>query len=209
VPVPKELPLRGARTGERADAARNRARVLEAARHLFAEHGVANVTMEQVAKAAGVGKGTVFHRFGDRSGLVMALLDEHERELQDDLLRGKPPLGPDAPPGERLHAFLDALVTLTERYSDLLYDSETARAGARFASGAYPAWHQHATLLIREASPGADAPVLAHLLLAPLGAELFVHLRRGERISLKRLRAALHELAGRVTDQTSTPGSPA
>jgi hypothetical protein len=140
---------------------------------------------------------------------VMALLDEHERELQDELLRGDPPLGPDAPSAKRLHAFLDALVDLTERYSDLLYDSETARAGARFVAGAYPAWHQHATLLIREASPEADAPVLAHLLLAPLGAELFVHLRRGERISLKRLRAALHELAGRVTDQTRTPGSPA
>jgi AcrR family transcriptional regulator len=183
--------------------------VLEAARDLFAARGVANVTMEQVARAAGVGKGTVFHRFGDRAGLVMALLDEHERKLQDELLRGAPPLGPGAAAEERLIAFLDALVDLTERYSDLLYDSETARAGARFATGAYPAWHQHATLLIAEARPDADAPVLADLLLAPLGAELFVHLRREERISVRRLRAGLHELAARVTSQTRTPGSPA
>jgi AcrR family transcriptional regulator len=207
--VPSELPLRGAPQRERADAARNRQRVLEAARDLFAKHGVANVTMEQVARAAGVGKGTVFHRFGDRAGLVMALLDEHERKLQDEFLRGAPPLGPGAPAEERLNAFVDALVDLTERYSELLYDSETARAGARFATGAYPAWHQHVTLLIAEARPDSDAPVLAHLLLAPLGAELFVHLRREERISVKRLRAGLHELAARVTSQTSTPGNPA
>ena len=207
--MPSELPLRGAPQRERADAARNRQRVLEAARDLFAKQGVANVTMEQVARAAGVGKGTVFHRFGDRAGLVMALLDEHERKLQDELLRGAPPLGPGAPPEERLIAFLDALADLTERYSELLYDSETARAGARFETGAYPAWHQHVTLLIAEARPDSDAPVLAHLLLAPLGAELFVHLRREERISVKRLRAGLHELAARVTAQTSTPGSPA
>jgi AcrR family transcriptional regulator len=203
--VPRELPLSG-HPRQRADAARNRQRVLDAARRLFAEHGVANVTMEQIASAAGVGKGTVFHRFGDRAGLVMALLDEHERKLQDELLRGKPPLGPGAPAGDRLIAFLDALVDLTGRYAELLYDSETARAGARFATGAYPAWHQHVTLLIRETRPDADAPVLAHLLLAPLGAELFVHLRREERISPRRLKAVLHELAAA---HTSTPGKPA
>src|SRR5919204_1063813 len=95
---------------QRADAARNRARILEAARGLFDQHGVAGVTMEQVARAADVGKGTVFHRFGDRAGLVMALLDEHERKLQDELLRGAPPLGPGAPAGQRLIALLDALV---------------------------------------------------------------------------------------------------
>ena len=66
---------------ERADAARNRARIVDAAQRLFAEQGVAGVTMEQVARAAGVGKGTVFHRFGDRAGLAMALLDHGEREL--------------------------------------------------------------------------------------------------------------------------------
>ncbi|MFV2121511.1 TetR family transcriptional regulator, partial [Streptomyces sp. Act-28] len=52
----------------RADAARNRARLLEAAARLAAEQGAANLTMEAVACAAQVGKGTVFRRFGDRSG---------------------------------------------------------------------------------------------------------------------------------------------
>jgi AcrR family transcriptional regulator len=194
---PKELPVHGAPT-PRADAARNREKVLAAARRLFAERGVENVTIEQIARAARVGKGTVFHRFGDRAGLVMALVDEHERALQDELLRGPPPLGPGAPPAERLAALLEALLDLLERYGDLLRDSEAARPGARYSAGAYAAWHQHATLLIAEARPDADAPVLAHLLLAPLAAEHFKHVSEEEGIGAERLRAALRELAARV-----------
>jgi AcrR family transcriptional regulator len=192
-----ELPLAGV-PKPRADAARNREKVLEAARRLFAERGVENVTIEQIARAAGVGKGTVFHRFGDRAGLVMALVDGHERTLQNELLRGPPPLGPGAPPAERLAALLDALVELLERYGDLLRDSEAARAGARYSAGAYAAWHRHATLLIAEARPDADAPVLAHLVLAPLAAEHFKHVREGEGVDADRLRRALRELAERV-----------
>jgi AcrR family transcriptional regulator len=59
---------------ERADAARNRARLREAARRLVGEHGAERVTMEAVAREAGVGKGTLFRRFGDRDGLLVALL---------------------------------------------------------------------------------------------------------------------------------------
>jgi AcrR family transcriptional regulator len=197
-----ELPMRGVPT-PRADAARNREKVLDAARRLFAERGVENVTVAQIARAAGVGKGTVFHRFGDRAGLVMALVDEHERALQDELLRGPPPLGPGAPPGERLAALVDALLDLLERYGDLLRDSEAARPGARYSAGAYAAWHRHATLLIAEARPDADAPVLAHLVLAPLAAEHFKHVREGEGIGLERVRSAIRELAERIMESSA------
>jgi AcrR family transcriptional regulator len=187
----ESLPIAGARR-ERADAARNRARVLEAARELFAERGAANVTMEEVAKRAGVAKGTLFHLFGDRSGLAQALVDEHERALQDAILHGPPPLGPGAPPRERLVAFLDALIDLLERHGDWLYASETGRPQARYTSGAYEAWRAHVALLL-----GAEDDAIAHLLLAPLGAELWVHLRSGRGLSVERLRAALHELIPR------------
>ncbi len=72
----------------RADAARNRARLLEAAAGLVAARGADAVTMEEVAAAAGVGKGTVFRRFGDRTGLLMALLDHSEKKLQAAFLGG-------------------------------------------------------------------------------------------------------------------------
>ncbi|WP_306457930.1 helix-turn-helix domain-containing protein [Streptomyces sp. SA15] len=70
-------------TAERSDAARNRSRLLGAAAQLIAEQGAENVTMREVAEAAGVGKGTLFRRFGDRNGLLLALLDEAEAEFQE------------------------------------------------------------------------------------------------------------------------------
>jgi AcrR family transcriptional regulator len=84
--------LRAPPAKERVDAARNRAAVLEAAARLFDELGVEAVSMDQVAAAAGVGKGTLFRRFGDKSGLAAALLDTRERVLQEGILRGAPPL---------------------------------------------------------------------------------------------------------------------
>ncbi len=90
---------------ERGDAARNRALLLSAARALVAERGADAVTMDDVAAAAGVGKGTLFRRFGSRAGLMMVLLDEDERASQQAFLFGPPPLGPDAPPLDRLVAF--------------------------------------------------------------------------------------------------------
>ncbi|MDQ2884136.1 MAG: TetR/AcrR family transcriptional regulator, partial [Actinomycetota bacterium] len=81
------------RRPERADAARNRARVLDAAERLSAQRGATRVTMEDIAKAAGVGKGTLYRRYPDRAAVAVALLDEHERRLQQQLLSGPPPLG--------------------------------------------------------------------------------------------------------------------
>ena len=95
------------RPAPRADAARNRRRVLEAAAALFAA-GVAAVTMDDVVAAAGVGKGTLYRSFGDKSGLAAALLDERERQLQAGILNGRAPLGPGAPASGRLEAFVRA-----------------------------------------------------------------------------------------------------
>jgi AcrR family transcriptional regulator len=177
---------------ERADAARNRERVLHAARELFDERGVERVTMEDVARRAGVAKGTVFHRFGDRTGLALALLDEHERAIQDHVLRGEPPLGPGAPALARLLALLDALVDLLERHGDLLYAAETGKREARYGTGAYEAWHRHVAVLLGELGVDGDPDVLAHVVLAPLGAELYRHLRRARGLSAEQLREALH-----------------
>src|SRR6266545_1056740 len=96
---------------------------------LFAEHGVEAVTMDDVATAAGVGKGTLYRRFGDRSGLAVALLDERERELQERVLRGPPPLGPGVAPAERAAAFVDAYVDLLDSHLDLILLSETSTPG--------------------------------------------------------------------------------
>jgi AcrR family transcriptional regulator len=57
----------------RADAARNRERLLEAARAVFSEHGL-SAPLEGVARRAGVSVGTLYHHFGDRSRLIDAAL---------------------------------------------------------------------------------------------------------------------------------------
>ncbi len=187
-----ELPVEGRPRPERADAARNRARVLDAARRLFAAHGVTAVTMSDVAREAGVAKGTIFHRFGDRQGLAQALVDDAERALQDDLLRGTPPLGPGAPPEERLVAFLDALLTLGIEQRDLLLEIDSAGPAARHRTGAYRAWLQHVTLLLGDAP---DASLTAHALLAPLAPELLYHLRQDEGRDPAALRPVVAALA--------------
>jgi AcrR family transcriptional regulator len=184
---------------ERADAARNRARVLDAARRLFAERGLRAVSMADVAEAAGVAKGTVFHRFGDRSGLALALLDEHERELQERVLRGPPPLGPGAPARERLRAFLEALADLTDDHRELLLEVDHARPAGRYRTGAYRAWAQHTAVLLHELRPDADAELLADVLLAPLSADLVEHLRTNRGRAPGDLRAAVVEAAERLT----------
>ncbi|MCK2220496.1 TetR/AcrR family transcriptional regulator [Actinomadura sp. ATCC 31491] len=167
---PLEL-LRARPPRERADAARNREKVLAAAARLFAEHGVAAVSMDAVAAAAGVGKGTLFRRFGDKSGLAVALLDARERDLQERILTGPPPLGPGAPARERLAAFAAAYLGYLYEHLDLVRMSETASPGARYRIGAYRFWHRHVAVLLAEARPGGDAGVLAHGLLAAMSAE--------------------------------------
>jgi AcrR family transcriptional regulator len=196
-PPGSAAPLAGARP-ERADAARNRVRILDAARALFAERGVAEVTLEEVARAAGVGKATLFRRFGDRAALFLALLDEHERELQDDVLRGAPPIGPGAPARERLLAFLDALLALSLEHRELLLASETARPGARLQTGAYAFWHRHVSWLLTELGAKGDCDLLAHLLLAAFDAELLTALRdqgRDERSVGEAIRALAEGIA--------------
>src|SRR5262245_35183506 len=95
---------------ERADAARHRAAILRATEDLLRDDTAARVPIEAIAARAGVGKGTVFHRFGNRAGLLRALIEQRVEELRDRVENGPPPLGPGAGPRERLAAFLAATV---------------------------------------------------------------------------------------------------
>ncbi|TWD29584.1 TetR family transcriptional regulator [Streptomyces sp. T12] len=182
----------------RADAARNRARLLEAAASLVAARGADAVTMEEVAAAAGVGKGTVFRRFGDRTGLLMALLDHSEKKLQAAFLTGPPPLGPGAPPVERLRAFGRAALRRTVEDLELLLAAEPD-AGRRFTVPPYRVRLHHVTLLLRQAVPDTDCELLAHTLLARLDPALVHHLVHGCGMPPQRLEDGWVELVDRVT----------
>lgn len=188
------LPVVPPQPVERADAARNRQRILAAAARLVATRGPAGLTMDEVAMAAGVGVGTVYRRFIDRAGLAQALLDAQERRFQEGFLSGPPPLGPGAPPGERIRAFLHAYADRLAEQAPLLAVAESDPPAARFASGAYGLHRAHLAALIVHARPQADAEYLADALLAPLAAVTFLHHHRDRGMSFDRIKAGLDDL---------------
>ncbi|GCE01684.1 TetR/AcrR family transcriptional regulator [Embleya hyalina] len=189
---------------ERADAARNRRAILRATEELLARHRPEQISMEQVAAAAGVGKGTVFHRFGSRMGLMEALMAERALALTEAVTTGPPPLGPGAPPRERLLAFLDAIVDVVARNKGLMAALGHAASTApkpdvdptedpRTAHPVYGFWHGHIADLLAAHRPGLDAETQAHLLLAGLQSRSVLRLLEqgeGERVA-----AAVHTLA--------------
>ncbi len=182
---------------QRATASRNEQAIVAAATELC--RTVEDLDVREVAVAAGVGVGTIYRRFGDKAGLLAAVLDEPERALQDALLTGPPPLGPGAPARERLTAFLLALCELTERHLDVLAASEGAAPGARYRVGSYTAWRLHTIVLLREIDESADAEWLADLLLAPLAAALYLRQRREHGMSAERIAANVVAVARRLT----------
>ena len=90
----------------RADAVRNRAKVLEAARDIFAEKGGATTT-EDVAKRAGVGIGTVFRHFPTKAALFQALIEDRFEALADF---AEEAAKKQKTPGDALFLFLERMV---------------------------------------------------------------------------------------------------
>jgi AcrR family transcriptional regulator len=205
---PGPRPVRLGRVGgQRSDARRNRELVLAAARDLLDQRGLDVVTMDEVAAAAGVGKGTVFRAVGDKAGLARALLDEAEHELQAALLGRRAPLGSDAPPGDRIRAFVRAYGRLLERHAPLIAVADHSRSGDRFRPGAYDAWRQHLAALFAAAAPGLDADAAAHAVLACLAADLYLHLRRDGHWPARRAVAVALQVSDALVPP-SPPGRP-
>ncbi|ATD71642.1 MULTISPECIES: TetR/AcrR family transcriptional regulator [Gordonia] len=154
---------------ERADAARNRRLLLAAAKNLIDHHGAAAVTMEAVAREAGVGKGTVFRRFGNRTGLMLALLDHSESEMQQAYLSGPEPLGPGAPPLDRLLAYGRARLKLTCDHLDILLEAGAA-ADDFMTHPVGRASTQHVQILLRQLGFADELDFMSLAVQAPLAA---------------------------------------
>ena len=189
------LPLLDTPAPERRDAARNRLALLEAAARLVEDCGVGGVTMEAVAHAAGVGKGTVFRRFESREGLMGALLNHSETEWQAAVMSGPPPLGPGAPPLERLLAFGRSRLDTTLVHADLI--RHAGRAGIR-SYAAYSFAAMHVRYLLGELRVSGDLPLLATALMAPLEAPILDQQVRIEGLDVDRVYAGWVDLARRI-----------
>ena len=183
----------GAVPVERADAARNRRHLLATAREMLAEQGACQLTMDGLAERAGLGKGTVFRRFGTRAGIFRALLDDAERDFQEQVLSGPPPLGPGAPPLDRLIAYGQARIAFLIDHADIaratLDGGEPVPAGSRS-----PLSQLHIRMLLGQAGLGeADLDMLAVQLTAALDGPLLLYLSA----------AALNEAPGRIGERIS------
>jgi AcrR family transcriptional regulator len=192
------LPMLEPTRHERSDAARNRVAILQAAERLVAEEGAGTVTMDRVACAAKVGKGTLFRHFGDRCGLMRALLDERERSFQEDFIRGPAPLGPGAPARERLVAFGERMLDHIEIQGDLLAAAENGAPGERLRHSVYGAYRAHVASLLEETGYSAEIGYLADVLLAALVTELVLHQRRVLEMSSEQLKRCWGDLVRAV-----------
>jgi AcrR family transcriptional regulator len=185
--VSHQLPIVGQPQPERADAARNRQKIIQVAARMIASRG-----------ADQLGVGTVSRRFGDRAGLVFALIDERERVFQEAFMSGPPPLGPGAAPAERVAAFLTALVDRVVDQQDLLLLLESGSPKVRFR-GPYRLYHTHLAGLLAEVRPAADPRFLADALLAPLNAHLIGYQRDQRGLTVETIKAGAEALAHALT----------
>ena len=192
--------------GERRDAARNRRLILDTARMLFGERGVTCVTMEEIARASGVGKGTLYRRFPNKGFLCQALLEEPTRRLQQQTLEVLRKSETSAL--EKIDAFLDALVAFTAENLDLLYGGHEPLCGAdrleRFSHPAYD-WRRSTVLgLLRTAvsegdvDDGLDLEYLAAALLAPLDVDFYYYQYRIQGLSVQRISRGVRALVPRA-----------
>jgi len=154
---------------ERGDAARNRTLLLDAARRLIAERGADAVTTDDIAAAAGVGKGTLFRRFGSRAGLMMVLLDEDEKAEQQAFMFGPPPLGPGAPALERLLAYGRDRLQFVHTHHALI--SESNRDPQMRFNEPMMLHHRHIRVLLEDAGTTGDLDAQAYALHALLDAD--------------------------------------
>jgi AcrR family transcriptional regulator len=191
-----ELPQFQDQPRERADAARNRERILAAAGTLVAESGIDAVSMEDVAKAACVGTGTLYRRFGDRAGLAFALLDDQTKDFQDALISGAPPLGPGIPAAERLHAFGAGFLDLLETHAELMVAAAPTKRESAPVIGLYTT---HLRILLEEAAPHLNAQYTAEALLAMLEPAHHLRMRRLLGYSLDGLVQGWDELVNALT----------
>jgi AcrR family transcriptional regulator len=191
------LPIAGEES-ERCDAARNRRLLLDAATDLVATVGADAITMDAVASKAGVGKGTVFRRFGNRAGLMRALLDHTEKKLQHSFMFGEPPLGPGADPIDRLVAFGRARLEFVNVQGEVLRAAESAD-DARYSAPAHMVNFTHVLSLLRAAEVDGDLELLAYWLLTPLEATLVLHQYRDLGMPMDRLADGWEDLVRRAT----------
>ncbi|MFC9587983.1 TetR/AcrR family transcriptional regulator [Streptomyces yangpuensis] len=175
---------------ERADAQRNREAVLAAADALFAASSSPHsVSMDDIAAAAGVGKGTLFRRFGDRAGLIAAVITSRLEPLQRAVQEVQEKTG--SAPRRQVLDLLDTALMFKIENRNLMSAAEDAGIGSPYRAGHYGWWHETLRAALDRVPGVHDPDFTAHALLAAIRADLVTHLIDERQMSPDGLRSAL------------------
>ncbi|MFD3993392.1 TetR/AcrR family transcriptional regulator [Streptomyces sp. NPDC058583] len=189
---------------ERADALRNREAVLAAADTLFAaSSSPQSVSMDDIAAAAGVGKGTLFRRFGDRSGLIGALIASRLDPLQQAVQEAQDTAG--SSPRQRVLDLLDASLRFKIENRNLMSAAEDAGLSSPYQAGHYGWWHDTLRTALGQVPGVHDPDFTAHALLAAIRADLVAHLIDDQKMTPEALRSSLAAHIDNVLGSTSDP----
>ncbi|MGW9071857.1 TetR/AcrR family transcriptional regulator [Streptomyces yangpuensis] len=188
--TPRAERTEGRERTERADAQRNREAVLAAADALFAASSSPHsVSMDDIAAAAGVGKGTLFRRFGDRAGLITAVITSRLEPLRRAVGEVQEQTGSD--PRQQVLDLLDTALKFKTENRNLMSAAEDAGISSPYRAGHYGWWHETLRAAL-DRVPGVHEPdFTAHALLAAIRADLVTHLIDERQMSPDGLRSAL------------------
>ncbi|MGO2110678.1 MAG: TetR/AcrR family transcriptional regulator [Pseudoclavibacter sp.] len=188
-----------------ADAAETARRIAEAAVVLFTERGFAEVSLDDAAAAAGVTRGAVYHHYGNKRGVFLAVAVRLQADVAASVLDAAERSGDDARAGLRAgsHAFLDA-ITAAPASRILLVDAPAVLGWQEWRR--IDAEHSAAHLREGLAEAGAPAELLdaltAHLSGAMNEAALWAAQADDPATALAQAHDALDTLLGAVIGGT-------
>ncbi|WP_051318170.1 TetR/AcrR family transcriptional regulator [Cohnella thermotolerans] len=188
---------------ERSDAAEHRRLILQTAQALFAEHGVKEVSMHQIAKTAGIGQGTLYRRYAHKGELCSDLMEDNNRavmnaidsylQLNANVLSAK----------ERLGGVIDIIIDFIDDKCQLLIPLHNVYmceedSSVFFRSPIYVYLKDTLTRLIEESSGGKQADgepsIAAHVILCSINPAGYLHLRKELGFSKEEIRRQYRKL---------------
>lgn len=184
----------------RRDARENRERILVAAKDLFGERGAVATTMQEIARAAGVGQGTLYRHFADKGALCEALIKEDIAAFQERLGAVVTESWAVASPLARLELLLAEKIRLTESHLPLFAAMDAAPRRSKPFRGPFHVWmHERIVTLLGEAVAAGevaalDAPITTDVILAATAPPLYAYHRDEQGYSAERVLAALRQL---------------
>ncbi len=188
---------------ERRDAAENRQTILRVAQELFAENKVAAVNMAEIAKAAKVGKGTLYRRFANKGELCLSLLDDELRQFQDEVMATLRTMTSEHRSTiNQLDYVLRALVSFLETNLDLMVEIDALRVPSVVQDINRPHFWQEMTIrgLLQKGiiqgviRPDIDLFYLTSALLAPLDARVYRAHRFAQGYTPEQIQSGLQSL---------------